>query len=49
MEQYHFSEQEQAFMESMEVPFAVFQLVEKRIEMCIRTMWRGSAMLSIVS
>ena len=31
MERYRFSETEQALMESMEMPFAVFQLVEQRI------------------
>ena len=31
MERYRFSEKEQALMESMDVPFAVFQLVEQRI------------------
>ena len=31
MERYRFSVQEQAFMESMQVPFAVFQLVDRRI------------------
>lgn len=31
MERYRFSEQKQALMESMQVPFAIFQLVEERI------------------
>ena len=31
MERYRFSQQEQALMESMQVPFAVFQLVDKSI------------------
>ena len=31
MERYHFKDQEQALMESMQAPFAIFQLVDRKI------------------